>query len=114
MDRAANITKRYSAAKLQFARFGADCPLWNADRAFEAPRRILRELAETPDGARYLCIATQITKGDQGFMLPVNTVRSRSAARSLTQIRSFTRTVGISGMVQLLTISVLHAAVANA
>ncbi|MDQ0456355.1 helix-turn-helix domain-containing protein [Rhizobium paknamense] len=67
IDRAGNITKRHSAAKLQFARFGAACPLWNAHRAFEAPGQIIRQLAETPDGVRYLCIATQITKGDRGF-----------------------------------------------
>jgi len=29
-----DITKRRSAAKLQFARFGAACPLWNVHQAF--------------------------------------------------------------------------------
>ncbi|MGY5795452.1 helix-turn-helix domain-containing protein len=67
IDRAGNITKRHSAAKLQFARFGAACPLWNVHQAFEAPGRIIRQLAETPDGVRYLCVATQITKGGRGF-----------------------------------------------
>ncbi|MBM2712955.1 DUF2083 domain-containing protein [Mesorhizobium caraganae] len=70
IDRAGNITKRHSAAKLQFARFGAACPLWNAHQAFEAPGQIIRQLAETPDGVRYLCIATQITKGGRGFHSP--------------------------------------------
>src|SRR5690606_13666847 len=37
IDRAGNITKRHSAAKLQFARFGAACPLWNVHQAFERP-----------------------------------------------------------------------------
>lgn len=67
VDRAGNITKRHSATKLQFARFGAACPLWNVHQAFEAPGRIIRQLAETPDGARFLCLATQITKGGGGF-----------------------------------------------
>lgn len=67
VDRAGNITKRHSAAKLQFARFGAACPLWNVHQAFEMPGRINRQLAETPDGVRYLCLATQITKGSGGF-----------------------------------------------
>ncbi|TKT80966.1 XRE family transcriptional regulator [Aquamicrobium sp. LC103] len=67
MDRAGNITKRHSAAKLQFARFGAACPLWNVHEAFETPGRIIRQLAETPDGARYLCMATEIAKGGGGF-----------------------------------------------
>ncbi len=67
IDRAGNITKRHSAAKLQFARFGAACPLWNVHQAFETPGRIIRQLAETPDGVRYLCIATEIVKGSGGF-----------------------------------------------
>ena len=67
IDRAGNITKRHSAARLQFARFGAACPLWNAHQAFETPGRIIRQLAETPDGVRYLCIATQVSKGSVGF-----------------------------------------------
>jgi XRE family transcriptional regulator, fatty acid utilization regulator len=70
IDRAGNITKRHSAAKLQFARFGAACPLWNVHQAFESPGRIIRQLAETPDGARYLCIATEIAKGGGGFSMP--------------------------------------------
>jgi XRE family transcriptional regulator, fatty acid utilization regulator len=70
IDRAGNITKRHSAAKLQFARFGAACPLWNVHRAFESPGQIIRQLAETPDGVRYLCVATQITKGEAGFNTP--------------------------------------------
>jgi predicted transcriptional regulator len=70
IDRAGNITKRHSAAKLQFARFGAACPLWNVHQAFEAPGRIIRQLAETPDGVRYLCLSTQITKGGRGFRQP--------------------------------------------
>ena len=67
IDRAGNITKRHSAAKLQFARFGAACPLWNAHQAFEAPGRIIRQLAETPDGARYLSVATEIRKTGRGY-----------------------------------------------
>ena len=66
-DRAGNITKRHSAARLQFARFGGACPLWNVHGAFETPGRIIRQLAETPDGARYLCVATEIVKSGGGF-----------------------------------------------
>ncbi|NTB95501.1 DUF2083 domain-containing protein [Agrobacterium tumefaciens] len=70
IDRAGNITKRHSSAKLQFARFGAACPLWNAHQAFETPGRIIRQLAETPDGVRYLCLAVQVDKGLAGFKAP--------------------------------------------
>ncbi len=70
IDRAGNITKRHSAAKLQFARYGAACPLWNAYEAFETPGRFVRQLAEMPDGTRYLSIATEISKRSGGFASP--------------------------------------------
>ena len=70
IDRAGNITKRHSATRLQFARFGAACPLWNAHQAFEAPGRIARQLAETPDGVRYLCLSMQVSRGGRGFRQP--------------------------------------------
>jgi predicted transcriptional regulator/DNA-binding XRE family transcriptional regulator len=57
VDAAGTITKRHSATPLQFARFGGACPLWNVHRAFESHGRIQRQLAETPDGNRYLSLA---------------------------------------------------------
>jgi len=71
VDQAGNITKRHSATKLQFARFGSACPLWNVHSAFETPNRIIRQLAETPDGIRYLCLATTVTKPGGGYRAPV-------------------------------------------
>lgn len=70
LDRAGNITKRHSATKLQFARFGSACPLWNAHRAFESPGKIIRQLAETPDGIQYLCLACTVDKPTGGFKDP--------------------------------------------
>jgi len=70
IDRAGNITKRHSAAKLQFARFGGACPLWNVHQAFETPGHFIRQLTETPDGVRYLSIATELTKSGGGFNAP--------------------------------------------
>ncbi|MEM9104209.1 MAG: short-chain fatty acyl-CoA regulator family protein [Pseudomonadota bacterium] len=71
VDQAGNITKRHSATKLQFARFGSACPLWNVHNAFSTSNRILRQLAETPDGVRYLCLATAVSKPSGGFRDPV-------------------------------------------
>jgi predicted transcriptional regulator/transcriptional regulator with XRE-family HTH domain len=71
VDQAGTITKRHSATRLQFARFGGACPLWNVHRAFETPGRFLRQLAETPDGVRYFCLALAITKGGGAFNAPV-------------------------------------------
>ena len=71
VDQAGTITKRHSATRLQFARFGGACPLWNVHQAFETPGRILRQLAETPDGVRYLCLAREVTKPAGHFRAPV-------------------------------------------
>jgi predicted transcriptional regulator/transcriptional regulator with XRE-family HTH domain len=62
VDQAGTITKRHSATRLQFARFGGACPLWNVHRAFETPRNFLRQLAETPDGVRYVSLARDVSK----------------------------------------------------
>lgn len=71
VDQAGTITKRHSATRLQFARFGGACPLWNVHRAFETPGQFLRQLAETPDGVRYLLIARDVTKGGGSFNAPL-------------------------------------------
>ena len=71
VDQAGTITKRHSATRLQFARFGGACPLWNVHRAFETPGRFLRQLAETPDGVRYLCLARDVSKPGGAYHAPV-------------------------------------------
>ena len=71
VDQAGTITKRHSATRLQFARFGGACPLWNVHRAFEMPGRFLRQLAETPDGVRYISLARDVSKPGGSFGAPV-------------------------------------------
>ncbi|MFN6979915.1 MAG: short-chain fatty acyl-CoA regulator family protein, partial [Gemmobacter sp.] len=71
VDQAGTITKRHSATRLQFARFGGACPLWNVHRAFETPGRFLRQVAETPDGVRYLCLARDVSKAGGAWGAPV-------------------------------------------
>ncbi len=66
VDRAGNITKRHSATRFQFARYGGACPLWNVHEAFEMPDRILLQIAEMPDGIRYLSLALALTKSGIG------------------------------------------------
>ncbi|MDJ0993131.1 MAG: short-chain fatty acyl-CoA regulator family protein [Dinoroseobacter sp.] len=67
IDRAGNITKRHSATSLQFTRFGGSCPLWNIHSAVESHGEILRQLASTPDGLRYLCLAFSKTIRSSDF-----------------------------------------------
>ncbi len=71
VDQAGTITKRHSATRLQFARFGGACPLWNVHRAFETPGRFLRQLAETPDGVRFFCLARDVSKPGGAWKAPV-------------------------------------------
>ncbi len=70
VDQAGTITKRHSATTLQFARYGGACPLWNVHQAFELPGQFLRQLAETPDGARYFCLARDVSKSGGAYNMP--------------------------------------------
>ncbi len=70
VDQAGTITKRHSATRLQFARFGGACPLWNVHQAFETPGRFLRQLAQTPDGVRYISLARDVSKPGGSFHAP--------------------------------------------
>ena len=81
VDQAGTITKRHSATRLQFARFGGACPLWNVHRAFETPGQFLRQLAETPDGTRYFCLARDVSKLGGGFHAPGPPLRHRAGLR---------------------------------
>ena len=62
VDMAGNITKRHSATRLQFARFGGACPLWIVHEAVAIPDRILVQSAEMPDGVRYVSMAKGLVK----------------------------------------------------
>ena len=67
VDMAGNITKRHSATRFQFARFGGACPLWIVHEAAAIPDRIQVQLAETPDGVRYVSIAKGLVKASGRF-----------------------------------------------
>ena len=69
IDPAGNITKRHSATRFHFARFGGTCPLWNVHEAAFTPDRFAVQVAETPDGVRYLCVARSIYKPSGSFAL---------------------------------------------
>lgn len=70
MDIAGNITKRHSATRLQFARFGGGCPLWIVHEAVAIPDRILVQLNETPDGVRYVSMAKGLVKPSGSYARP--------------------------------------------
>lgn len=73
VDRAGNISKRQSATDFHFSRVGGTCPLWNVYEAFAQPGRILRQLAEMPDGRTYLWIARSVSRSHGGYQAPAKT-----------------------------------------
>jgi predicted transcriptional regulator/transcriptional regulator with XRE-family HTH domain len=70
LDYAGNITKRHSATRFRFARFGGACPLWNVHDAVASPDRFLVQVASMPDGARYLCVARAVVKRSESYLAP--------------------------------------------
>lgn len=73
VDRAGNISKRQSATDFHFSRVGGTCPLWNVYEAFAQPGRILRQLAQMPDGRTYLWIARTVSRELGGYAAPGKT-----------------------------------------
>ena len=63
------------------------CPLWNVHRAFETPGRFLRQLAETPDGVRYISLARDITKTACRYGAPVRRFAIALGARCVMPTR---------------------------
>ncbi|MBX3593851.1 short-chain fatty acyl-CoA regulator family protein [Sphingomonas sp.] len=70
VDMAGNITKRHSATRLEFARFGGACPLWVVHEAVAIPDRILVQLAEMPDDVRYVVMAKGLVKPSASYQRP--------------------------------------------
>ncbi len=70
VDAAGNISKRQSASSFHFARVGGACPLWNVHEAFAQPGKILRQVAQMPDGKTYFCIARTVSRSEGGFLMP--------------------------------------------
>jgi len=66
LDRAGNVIKRHSATRLQFGRFGNPCPLWSGHEAAAHPGRTIVQLADMPDGLRYISLARGIEKALYG------------------------------------------------
>src|SRR3546814_5466580 len=66
VDKAGNVSKRFSANKLHFARLGGACPRWNVHDAFRSPGRIHSQVSEMTDGRRYFSIDRTVTKAGQG------------------------------------------------
>src|SRR5271169_5569751 len=62
VDPAGNVSKRFSAAGVPFARFVGSCPRWVVHTAFAVPGTIQVQVAELPDGAAFLCFARTVAR----------------------------------------------------
>ena len=60
VDQAGNISKRFSAGRFHFSKFGGTCPLWHVHSAFARPGEVLRQIIEMPDGTRYFSLARTV------------------------------------------------------
>src|ERR1044071_8609377 len=67
LDVAGNISKRFSASGIRFARFSGVCPKWNVISAFLTPGMIRIQVSRMPDGQTYFCIARTVQKDAGGF-----------------------------------------------
>jgi len=67
VDRAGNMSQRQSATAFHFSRAGGTCPLWNVYEAFASPGKLITQLAEMPDGRRYLWIARTVFRSPQRY-----------------------------------------------
>ena len=67
VDIAGNISKRFSASGIQFARFSGLCPRWNVHAAFMTPGMVRIQLSRMPDGTTYLCVARTVRQSMGGF-----------------------------------------------
>ena len=70
IDIAGNISKRYSASGIRFARFSGACPRWNVHAAFLTPGAIRTQVSIMPDGTTYFCIARTVRKAGGGHRVP--------------------------------------------
>ena len=62
VDAAGNISKRFAGGAFPFSRFGGACPRWKIHAAFRTPGKILTQIVETLDGARYFTFVRTVRR----------------------------------------------------
>ncbi len=67
IDVAGNISKRFSASGIHFARFSGACPRWNIFSAFQTPGMIRIQISRMTDGSTFFCIARTVQKDSHGY-----------------------------------------------
>ncbi|SDE62842.1 MULTISPECIES: helix-turn-helix domain-containing protein [Kordiimonas] len=62
VDKAGNVSKRFSAGRFHFSRFGGTCPLWNVHDTFAYPGRIATQIIQMPDETTYFSVARTVRR----------------------------------------------------
>src|SRR5215468_8351673 len=70
IDIAGNMSKRFSASGLRFARFSGACPRWNVFGAFLTPGMIRTQVSQFPDGQVFFEVARTVWKESGGYRSP--------------------------------------------
>ena len=70
VDRAGNISKRFSAGRFAISRFGGTCPLWNIHAAFEGRDQVQTQIIRMPEGASYFSFARTVTRAGGSHSAP--------------------------------------------
>ncbi len=70
VDRAGNISKRFSASTFHFSRYGGTCPRWNIHEAFRVPGRIITQVIEMPDSTTYFALSRTVYGVGGTFHMP--------------------------------------------
>jgi len=70
VDKAGNISKRFSAGRFHFSRFGGTCPLWRVHDTFSTPGRIDTQIIQMPDDTRYFSVARTVKRVGARFGEP--------------------------------------------
>ena len=74
VDIAGNISKRFSASGIRFARFSGACPRWNVFRAFATPGMMRVQVSTMPEGESFFCVARTVAHGRGGYGTPRSTL----------------------------------------
>ena len=94
VDIAGNISKRFSASGLRFARYSGACPRWVVFAAFLTPGEIRTQLSEMPDGTRHFWVARTVRKARGGYHAP----RTEFALGLGCEVRHAARMIYAEGM----------------
>lgn len=62
IDSAGNVSKRFSAGRFHFSKFGGACPKWNIHQTFSQPGETLTQLIQMPDDTTYVSISKAISR----------------------------------------------------